>query len=258
MRTFSLAIGVAAALIATTSAQARQAKVAVCHWDETAQTYVLIRVAVASDHIGRHAEDIAPDASGVCRLPTPPPVVDTTPQWDHVSTAASLCPAGAWGQTVTLDAPTVVSSFTFYLQTVPPMVTPWHTMSWDPITFRAQVVAWSPAEGKAVGPVLWESASTYTTTDVLSEYTFSTGNLALPAGTFVFLVNSAQLGNSDNGRAAMGSAPSYIGDPYNGGYWLDPYPGGSWVDSQCTDAVNPADYSWYVDGADLAFILTAN
>ena len=188
-------------------------------------------------------------------------IVDTTPTWDGTFTMGSLCPTGAFGQTFTLAEPTAVDSFSFFMKTTPPMPAeycdPYACQSWDPVTFRGQVLAWDPVLGRAVGPILYESTGVYTTSDTLTEYVFETGALSLPPGTYVAVINAAGLGNFDDARGDMGIAPWYVGDPYNGGYWVDTYPDGEWVFSQCTDAVDPSEYTWSTQGVemDTAFTL---
>jgi hypothetical protein len=191
-------------------------------------------------------------------------LIDTTTTWDGAYTIGSLCPTGAFGQTFTVDTPTTVESFSFFMKTTPehdpdceetfPGECP---PPWQPVTFRAQLLAWDPVAFMAVGPVLFESADVYTTTDTLTELVFDTGSLALSPGMYVALVNAAGLSNLDYARGDIGIAPWYVGDPHNGGAWVDAYPGGEWVFSQCTDQTDPAAYPWSEQGVemDTAFIL---
>jgi hypothetical protein len=192
-------------------------------------------------------------------------LIDTTPTWDGAYTIGSLCQTGAFGQTFTVDAPTTVESFSFFLKTTPsydpecqetfPGECP---PPFEPVAFRAQLLAWDPIAFAAVGPVLYESADVYATTDALTEFELGTAGLSLSPGTYVALVNGGGLGDLTGPAADIGIAPWYIGDPSNGGAWVDAYPGGEWVFSQCTDQTDPAAYPWSEQGVemDTAFILT--
>lgn len=115
------------------------------------------------------AASIALGAAGTAQAGT---MIDTTPNWDGISSISSFGEAATatYGQTFTVGNDNVLNDFTFWLNDYT-----------GPINFAGYVAEWDGS--KVSSPILYSSAKQSTTNAPgFEQFTFNTGKLSLESG----------------------------------------------------------------------------
>ncbi len=134
-------------------------------------------------------------------------IIDTATHWGGqvVGTWGQPPQTATHGQTFTVGSDTRLDSFTYYVA---------HDSAYDPLTFAAYVMEWSPTEEHAVGPVLFQSDVLHSASGIaLLPLTVVTGGLQLIEGHQYIAFFSTSIVSSGNGRGWLG----YAGEAYGGG-----------------------------------------
>lgn len=171
--------------------------------------------------------------------------IDTHAGWNGTDNAFDFGASNTATYGQTFRAPgSSLSNFSFWLA---------NFSGGGSLDFSAYVATWT---GTSIGTVLWSSPTTYpgTGSSTFSEYTFSTGGLALtPGQEYVAFLNAS---------AYIGANPAVTAQEVMGADYSNPYADGAYVfenngpdfSALTSPWDQPGDDGFYGNGYDLAFV----